>query len=324
MPTTRSPRRGSMQYWPRKRAKKLRVRSWADVQAVKPLGFAGFKAGMTHVIITDNRATSHTKGESISMPVTIVECPPIKVFAVNFYKNSAYGRSLSSQILSTGADKVLQRTLSLPKKEPKKFGDLGDFDDVNLVVHTQPGFTSTGQKRPHIFEVAVGGKKEAKLEYAKSMLGKEIAVTDVFKEGDQADIHAITRGKGFQGPVKRFGVSIRQHKSEKTKRGPGTLGPWRGQGKIMYRVAHAGQMGYHLRTEFNKWIIKIGKKDEQATPKGGFINYGVVKNPYLILKGSIAGPKKRMIRLNVATRPKNIPSQAPIIKYLSLESKQGV
>ncbi|MBI4440374.1 50S ribosomal protein L3 [Candidatus Woesearchaeota archaeon] len=314
-----------MQYWPRKRAKHVRVRYWAVSPSAKPLGFAGFKAGMTHIIIKDNRTSSITKGEQISVPVTIVECPPLRAFAVNFYKNSAYGKSISSQIFSSNADKELARTLPIPKKEARKFEDVGNFDDLKLVVHTQPKFTGIGQKKPSVFEVGIGGKKEEKLEYAKNILGKEIAISDVFKEGDQVDIHSITKGKGFQGPVKRFGVSIRQHKSEKTKRGPGTLGPWRGQGKVMYRVAHAGQMGYHLRTEFNKWVIKIGKKEEQITPKGGFINYGVVKNPFVLLKGSVGGPKKRMVRMNLATRPRsNIPTQAPSISYTSMESKQGV
>ena len=80
MPTTRKPRKGSMQFWPRKRAKKqtARVRSWASSKEIKPLGFAGYKAGMTHAIVIDNRQKSLTKGEKISTPVTVIECPVIK------------------------------------------------------------------------------------------------------------------------------------------------------------------------------------------------------------------------------------------------------
>ncbi len=311
-----------MQYWPRVRAKGIRVRSWAKVLQLKPLGFAGFKAGMTHVIATNNRPTSITKGEAISIPVTVVECPPMKVFGISFYKHTPYGWSLSSQLISPNADKELGRTLVLPKKTHGKESDR--YDEVRLLVYTQPKLTGIGQKKPFISEVALGGKKEEKLAYAKNLLGKEITLSDVFKEGDQVDVHSITKGKGFQGPVKRFGVSIRQHKSEKTKRGPGTLGPWCGQGKVMYRVAHAGQMGFHLRTEWNKWVVKIGKKEEAITPKGGFINYGEVRNTYVLLKGSVGGSKKRLIRFNVATRPnKGIPTQAPQLQYISVDSKQG-
>ncbi|MFC1769114.1 50S ribosomal protein L3 [Nanoarchaeota archaeon] len=324
MPTKKSPRKGSMQFWPRKRAKKLRVRSWAKVNDTKLLGFAGFKVGMTHAVVSDNRSASTTKGESISLPVTIVECPPLKVFAINFYKKSNNALSLSSQIFSKNFDKELVRTLRTPKKESKKVEEI-TYSDLRLVVYTQPKLTSIGQKKPRVFEVALGGKLEDKLKFAQDSLGKEIAVTDVFKEGEQVDIHTITTGKGLQGPVKRMGVAIRARKSEKTKRGPGTLGPWTQRGKIMFRVAYAGQMGYHLRTELNKWILKIGKKEDAIEPKGGFVSYGKVQNPYILFKGSIAGPRKRLIRFNVATRPrKNIPTQAPQIKYISLESKQGI
>ncbi|MCK5630480.1 MAG: 50S ribosomal protein L3, partial [Nanoarchaeota archaeon] len=64
-----------------------------------------------------------------------------------------------------------------------------------------PSLTGIGKKKPEMFEIAVGGNKEDQLNYAKSMLGKEINVADVFKGGQQLDIHAITKGKGVQGPV---------------------------------------------------------------------------------------------------------------------------
>jgi len=91
----------------------------------------------------------------------------------------------------------------------------------------------------------------------------------------------------------------------------------------MWRVAHAGKMGYHLRTEYNKWIMKIGNKAEEINPKGGFVNYGVVKNPYVLLKGSVSGAQKRMIRLIDSIRAKRSISEPPPITYISTESKQG-
>ena len=53
------------------------------------------------------------------------------------------------------------------------------------------------------------------------------------KDGDQLDFHCVTKGKGYQGPVKRFGIQIRARKAEKTKRGPGSLGSWKGQQQMM-------------------------------------------------------------------------------------------
>ena len=91
----------------------------------------------------------------------------------------------------------------------------------------------------------------------------------------------------------------------------------------MWRTAHAGKMGYHLRTEYNKWIIRIGNKPEEINVKGGFVHYGVVKNPYILIKGSIGGAQKRLIRFTGAMRPKKNVPEAPQINYVSVESKQG-
>ena len=89
------PRSGSLQYWPRKRAKRqyTRVRSWPAAKEAKPIGFAGYKVGMAHIMFTDNRANAMTKGQDISMPVTIVECPAIKIASINFYKKTGRKRN---------------------------------------------------------------------------------------------------------------------------------------------------------------------------------------------------------------------------------------
>jgi len=321
MPNIRRPRHGSMQYWPRKRAKRIyaRVKSWSKHSDNGLLGFAGYKVGMTHLIITDNRAKSLTKGEGISCPATILECPPLKTLSMRFYKKTVDGLKVLAEIPAKNLDKELKRKIIMPKKgkaeEPK------EFDDITILVYTQPKLTTIGKKKPEIFEIGLAGKKEDKLKFAKEILGKEVSAKDVFKIGEQIDIHAITKGKGFQGPMKRFGIGKRRHKSEKSIRNPGSLGGWTAQGHVMYRVAHAGQMGYHKRTEYNKQLIKIGEKPEEINPKGGFLNYGLIKNNYLIIKGSIAGPKKRIIRINKAIRPsKKFSKEAPAIQYVSVKS----
>ena len=343
MPNIRKPRKGSLQFWPRKRAKRhyARVRSWAQLKEAKPLGFAGYKVGMTHAMINDNRKTSLTKGEEIFCPITIIECPPIKTASIKFYKKNKDGLKLVSEFFSDKVDKELSRKIILPKskksktpesskdskdlqgKVNKKTENVKDFDEVRLLVYTQPKLTGI-KKKPEIFEIALGGNKEEQLKYAQERLGKEINVNEVFTSGQQLDIHAVTKGKGFQGAVKRFGIGLRSHKSEKGRRVPGSLGPWRGQGHIMWRVAYAGKMGHHLRTEYNKWLIKIGNKPEEINQKGGFLKYGVIKNQYILVKGGITGPVKRLIRFNHPIRQnKKIPSEPPIVSYLSLRSKQG-
>ena len=323
MPKARNPRHGSMQFWPRKRSKRssARVRSWADIKDVKALGFAGYKAGMTHLIAIDNRPTSMTKGEEISIPVTVIECPPIKVYSIKFYKKFNSGLRLISEIVSEKNNKELARKIPLPKKTKAKIEDIKDYDDIRLTVYTQPKLTGIGKKRPEVFELGIGGSKEEKLNFAKEKLGKEISIGDVFSEGEYVDVHAITKGKGFQGPVKRFGIAIRNHKSEKTVRGPGSLGGWISQAHVMYRVAHAGQMGMHQRTHYNNLILKIGTDPKEINPKGGFVRFGNVKSSYILIKGSIPGPAKRIIKLAKSIRGKKS-VQIPTIQSISLESKQ--
>ena len=318
MPTTRSPRKGSMQFWPRKRAASQipRIRHVGKSNEPKPLAFAGYKVSMAHVIAVDNRANALTKGERIAYPVTILECPSIKIAAINFYKKDAYGLSLSTCFISTKLDKELSRSIPLPKKTKVSLEAIKpeEYHDIRAVVYTQPKLTGIGKKKPELFEIPLGGSVKDKFNWLKENLSKEINFKDIFKPGHLVDVRAVSRGKGIQGPVKRFGVKIRQHKSEKTKRGPGSLGAWKGQGHMMYRVAHAGQTGYHQRTEYNKWILKIGDKPEDINSKSGFKHYGVVRNSYVILKGSVPGPNNRLILLTEPLRPdKKVPKEAPTI-----------
>lgn len=311
-----------MQYWPRKRAKRqqARIRQWAPSEEVKPLAFAGYKVGMTHVLYTDARKNSKTKGEDISCPVTVVECPPLKIIGYNAYEEDSYGkRSKMSGIFS--ATKELVRRIRTKKKEVKiDDSKLENISDVKLVVQTQPALTGIGKKKPEIFEVAIGGKDvKEKIEFAKSSLGKDIRISEIFSEGQLVDTHSITKGKGTQGPVKRFGVAIRQHKAEKTKRGPATLGPWHPH-HGNYRVPHAGKMGYHQRMEHSKWVMKISDEAEAINPKSGWQNYGVVKNDYVLVKGSVGGPRKRLIKLTKALRTiKKLQEASPEIQYISLK-----
>ena len=164
-----------------------------------------------------------------------------------------------------------------------------------------------------------GSDAKAKLDYAKQNLGKEIKIGDVFKGGEQVDIHAVTKGKGYQGPVKRFGIALRSHKSEKGVRGPANLGPW--TGNRSWTVAHAGQTGLHNRMQRNSWIIKIASP-EDINPKGGMRHYGLVKNQYILVKGSVQGTSKRLIRLTQASRPDDkIPEELPVINSMNISKK---
>ncbi|MEO2154723.1 MAG: 50S ribosomal protein L3, partial [Nanoarchaeota archaeon] len=92
MPTDRRPRRGSLAFVPRRRAKRIypRIHNWPETKEVVPLAFPGYKVGMTHVVAIDNRP-GITKGEEVTFPVTILETPPVYVWGLRFYKNGYRG-----------------------------------------------------------------------------------------------------------------------------------------------------------------------------------------------------------------------------------------
>ena len=323
MPRIRYPRRGSMQFWPRKRAQRqnVRIRSWSNVKELKPLAFAGYKVGMAHLIFVDSYKNSSSKGEEISCPITVIECPPLKIIGFKAYEKDAYGKKAVNGTL-INASKHITRRIKVKKKDGNnKISDaeknLGNLSDITLVVQTQPDLTGIGKKKPEIFEIALGSDDvKSKLDFAKSNIGRELMLKNVFRDGEIVDTHSVTKGKGTQGPVKRFGVAIRQHKAEKTKRGPATLGPWHPH-HGNYTVPHAGKMGYHQRTQMNQWIMKIS--NEKIDPKSGWNNYGKIRNDYMLIKGSIGGPSKRMIKITAARRGNKKMQETPpeIIKVIT-------
>lgn len=202
----------------------------------------------------------------------------------------------------------------------------GDVVDVRAIVTTIPVLSGIGKKKVEVLEIKIHGKTiDEKLKYAKSILGSYLTPQDVFMEGQFVDIIGITKGHGFQGVIKRFGVKElpRWHKHRKGSRKVGTRGP-----AFTYSMSEppqAGQMGFHRRTEFNKRILKMGTTGFEIVVKGGFLHYGLVYGPYILLKGSTIGPPKRLLILRHPIRPrlKWLPISAPKITYLSLESKQG-
>ena len=322
MPKEHHPRHGSMQFWPRVRAKKpyARVRSWQRVTKDPLLAFMGYKAGMTHVLGIDTRKNANTKGEETSTPVTIIECPPMKIAGVRVYLDKYLGKKVSKDIMFKN-DKELARKIPASKKTHELNIKATDYSELRLLVYTQPKLAGVGKKRPELFEVGLSGTMEDKLKFATEHKDKELLLQNFFKEGEYVDIHAVTTGKGLQGPVKRFGVAFKNHKTEKGVRRVGSLGPWSAQGHILFRVAHAGQMGYQLRTEYNKLIFKISNKPEEVNPAGAFMQYGNVKSTYIMLKGSVAGPAKRAI---IFTKPyRQCKTETiPTITQINTSSKQ--
>ena len=320
------PRRGSLAYSPRKRARSetCRIKREDRVEGKKLQGFAGYKAGMTHLILIDDYAHSETKGMEIAVPATIIETPPMRVVGFRLYKMTSYGRRAVKEVwVNGGAASETSGALSSLEALVEKAEDTQAFS-LRLLAATKPDVVaSLPKKKPELMEIKMSNKVENDLEYAKELIGKDLKVTDVVKEGDFVDVTAVTRGKGTQGPVKRWGVMIQNAKAQRSGRGRhvGAIGGWRPR-RVRWRVPQMGQTGYHQRTEYNKRVMKIGAGDGAITPKGGFVRYGTVKNEYLVLKGSVPGPKKRLVRISHAIRP-HARLGVPEIIAISTSSQQG-
>jgi large subunit ribosomal protein L3 len=289
MPTRKSPRKGSLQFWPRKRAKKFLPRvNWNSIDSKKNLnGFICYKAGMISAIVKDNTQHSMTKGKKIVIPATILECPPLKILSARFYKDGI----VIKEVLMENPDKELKRRLKMPKKVDKKIEDVKDgYDNVKIICYSVVKKTKI-KKKPDLTEIGIKGDLEEKIKFIKENSGKEISVLDVFENGQLVDIRGLTKGKGFQGPVKRFGITLKNHKSEKGVRRPGSLGPWN-PSRVTFRVPMAGQLGMFTRVIYNNKIIDIGKSEGKIK---NLKNYGNVKTDYVIVKGSVMGPSKRQL-----------------------------
>ncbi len=292
-------------------------------------GFAGYKVGMTHAFIVDYRKRSTTAGQEVAVPVTVVEVPPLKVLAARLYQAGPYGSRVVSEVWAGDPSEDLDRRLPRhPASAPEARArfDSAAGDEIRLVVHTQPSLIQgVPSKTPDIFEVRVGGEKlEERRSFALGLLGQELRVDQVVKEGEFLDVLGVTKGKGFQGHTKRWGVKLQPRKNSKHRRMIGTLGP-HNPSFVTYRIPQAGQVGYHRRTQFNMRILKIVKdpRADPLTPHGGWPRYGEVRSSCVVLHGSLPGPAKRLLRFRTPLRSHVGAVEKVDIRYLSTASKQG-
>ncbi len=285
-----APRRGSLAYRPRGRAKRHepKVRNWPKLAGDKPalLGFPAFKAGTIHVITLDDRAKTPNFGKPLFNPSSVLSLPDAEIKGIRLY-----GRE-------NGSDVVLGDGKAVPNDVPVE-----RVTKVAAVVSVVPSDVGLSQKTALTFELGVGGGDvKSQIGYVTGLVGKKVKFAEVFKPGMYVDVLGITKGKGFEGPVTRFGVKRKQHKSRKSVRAVGVIGPWH-PAAVMYTIARAGQMGFHQRTETGKRILLMGNgKEKPITPPGGFLHFGEVNGDYAVLRGSVPGPATRFVMVRQPMR----------------------
>jgi len=320
-----APRRGSLAYLPRSRAKSFeaRIRAWPKVNSEEPklLVHAGFKAGCVQIVNIDDREKTPNYGKQLVSLGTVIVTPPILIVGIRGYSKDQDGKHAQFDLYADNLPKNISQLFKIKDKEglleysEKTFKKIKEIYAIIAVIPRNAGLE---QKKPYVFEAAVkGGDIKKQFTFVKDILGKEVKIDQVFESGDTVDAAAITKGKGWQGPITRMGVKKKQHKSRKSVREVGSLGPISPQ-YVMYTVPRGGQRGLHQRIEYDKKIMVMDNTENikyEINPKGGFKHFGNVNGDFIIVRGSVPGTYKRLIKLR--TQIRNMPKK--IIKPNILE-----
>ena len=299
------------------------MRNWPETKEPEITSLLAFKAGMTHVSMVDD-SLSPTKGQEISRAATLVAVPKTFVYGVRLYKKKYLYRQPAYEVYDKNSAQRLgiKETKNVSIEEAKKH--VAECEAVALLAYADASTLGMGNKKLVRFEIRLGGKDvQTGFSFAEKLLGNELKAKDILKPGEFVDVISISKGKGWEGPIKRFGVARQYHKATGKIRHVGTLGPWH-PAKVMFGVPQAGHLGFNYRTELNKRVLKVGAEQDavDVMPSGGILNYGLLRNEYLLLDGSLPGTAKRLMRIRKAIRHAG-KVQAPNVLYVSRMSKQG-
>ena len=159
------------------------------------------------------------------------------------------------------------------------------FGEIRDVLVNKP-------RKGHFAKAGVANKrflKEFKFENAAEYtVGQEIKA-DIFAEGDKIDVTGISKGKGFQGAIKRHGLSRGPMKhGSKYHRHAGSNGPATTPGRVFKGKHMPGQMGAVKVTVQNLEVVKVD-----------------VENNLLLVKGAVPGPKKALLVLKETVKKAN-------------------
>ena len=312
MPKKYKPRAGSMGFYPRVRARSIipKFNSYnsleKDLTVWKPVAYYGIKVGMMQATAKNAHKNTSSYGHEVVVPVTVVETPELKVAGARLYKNKKpiTGKNAVSEILQF--NNVISKRIT-GKKSTKKT-EIDDFlkqtenaDDLVLLCYVDTKMTTIGQKKPVIVEIPLSGKFADKITYFKEKFNKTLPISEVFDIDTDLDVKSISKGHGYTGPVKRFGIKIQRPKAQQIQRHVGSIGPWH-PATVMHTVPRSGQHGFHNRTAYVKKLLMIGTDPSKINPSAGFKNYGVIRNQYILIAGNVPGVSKRIVVLRKSTR----------------------
>ncbi len=185
--------------------------------------------------------------DGVLTPVTVLAAGPCVVTQVKTAENDGY------EAIQVGYGQIRENLVSKPLK-----------------MHLAKA--NAGVKR-YLKEFRVDNASEYQL-------GQEIKV-DVFTEGDKVDATGISKGKGFQGAIKRHGLSRGPMKhGSKYHRHAGSNGAATSPGRVFKGKHMPGQMGNVRVTVQNLEVVRVD-----------------AENNVILIKGAVPGPKKALIVL---------------------------
>ena len=115
------PRRGSLAYLPRGRAKSMepRIRTWPDIVSEQPklLGYAGFKVGCIQIVSIDDREKTPNHGKQLVSLGTVVATPPISVIGIRGYYEDIDGAHALFDVYSNDMPKEVSRLFTIKPQE---------------------------------------------------------------------------------------------------------------------------------------------------------------------------------------------------------------
>jgi large subunit ribosomal protein L3 len=203
---------------------------------------------MKKAILATKIGMTQIFGENgVLVPVTVLQAGPLYVTQVKTIENDGYGA------VQVGFGDIREALVNKPRK--------GHF--------AKAGVTSKRHLKEFRFDNAADYK-----------VGQEIKA-DIFAEGDKIDATAKSKGKGFQGAIKRHGLHRGPMKhGSKYHRHAGSNGPATTPGRVFPGKHMPGHMGSVKVTVQNLEVVKIDTD----------------KN-LILVKGAVPGPKKSLVML---------------------------
>ena len=207
-------------------------------------GLIGKKIGMTSIFDDNGRIR----------PCTVIEAGPCTITQIKDQKKDGYNAiQLSYDELSKKkVNKPISGHFKKSRSQPKK-----------KIVE----FKNFRSKQLKIFK-----------------LGMELKLSDIFRENDFLDIKSISKGKGFQGVVKRHnfsGVGESTHGQHNRLRAPGSIGAGSTPSRVFKGMRMAGRMGGENIKQQNLKVLKINKDNNLVYVSGSVPGY---RNSYVTLE----------------------------------------